>query len=86
MTITPSSNQHFSRNVLAAAAATVFTIGGLAVGGIVLSSHDGTTTQAPATTIQGPPPPVSHGSTHPHGRHPQLLLRLHGGHSVISYP
>jgi len=86
MTITASSNPHFSRNIAAAAAATAVTIGGLAVGGIVLSTHDGTTTQAPASTIQGPPPPVTHGSTQQHGRDHQLLLRLHGGHSVISYP
>ena len=85
MTITAPGHQHFSRNVAAAAAATVITVGGLAVGGIVLSAQDATTTQAPGATLQGPPPPVSRGHTHRHARPPQLLLRLHGRHAVGSY-
>jgi hypothetical protein len=87
MSTTAASNHRSSKNVAAATIATAVTIAGLAAGGIALSTRDGTATQAPATTREGPPPPVTEGRTHPHGRHPQLLmLRLHGGHTVISYP
>lgn len=86
MTITAPSHHHFPRNVVAAAAASVVTVGGLAVGGIMLSAQDGTSTQAPGATIQGPPPQVGQGHPHHHARPSQLLLRLHGRHAVGSYP
>ena len=84
MTIAAHTRLNVSKHVVAAAAVTVVTIGGVAAGGLVLASNQGEATiKAPAASPQGFPPPVRDGTSHSQAPDRHGPERLHGGHIVI---